>query len=933
VTNNRFRFFTVFLLAFCFYCLSQPDERSLRKRLYEQYLVADVLYNKALHVSSSPHYDEALETSLNEKALQAFENIATQLPVARSIYDSLAFFVHFKTGELHHYFERPENALNYYKHSIQIKSKTKTLTDDSLLFKPYLFSGIIYYNRNHFDSALYFFQQAEKIKQLYAVKLSDEERLYNNLGALHYATGNLKQARNYFQKAADVLPKDHPYYKDLLVNYYINLASALTIMEQYDAANEIYERILVYGSTTDVIKHNIGVINLNLGSAKKALNYFRQVEYQTNRIVALYNDMGTAFINLSRYDSAEYYLQKAITENKKWNKQNPNVAHGITLKNLADLRKRTSLQQALEYYQRAIHQFYPSYTNNDVKQNPGSFSGIFSYIQLFNTLTAKADAFHQLYVQTKKIDWAKLELQTFQSAYKLVDYVERSYDSDEARLFLNKIKYFVHHQPIDIAFDLYTKTKEQHYLESAFFFDQKNKASVLSFNQYLDEHARIQDTSVVKKERTLRTQITRLSLQATKTADVSALSKINASIREAEIELGRIQEQMAASVNAAFNSLPGVKELQKQVLDNQNCLVSYHLSDSHLIIFLLTKNFFTGYKKHLPATFYDTLSKAVQSFSNGEKVHDLASKQLHQLLFSEVVASNKSSVIIIPDDELNYLPFDALKNTDGKYFIEDHSVQYQYSTAFLRQENFSFKKASSIGFAPFAQSSYKDSNLALQKLPFSLNEITQTIEEKKIGNSATKAELLKTIQHYSVIHLATHAQINSKEPDLSFIALSPSQSQSDYLLYAKEIYDLELNNTDLVILSACETGAGNLEKGEGVMSLSRAFSYAGCPNIITSLWKADDESTAYIINRFYSYLEDGASINTALQQAKKDYLRDAKVHPRKKHPFYWAHLVFIGNYPKEESNAWWMWFIPVVAILAFMITRKSRRPKRDLVNS
>src|ERR1041385_508618 len=106
-------------------------------------------------------------------------------------------------------------------------------------------------------------------------------------------------------------------------------------------------------------------------------------------------------------------------------------------------------------------------------------------------------------------------------------------------------------------------------------------------------------------------------------------------------------------------------------------------------------------------------------------------------------------------------------------------------------------------------------------------------------------------------HLATHAIVSNDEPLNSFIAFYPSNDPNDYRLYAREIYNMDLDSTELVILSACETGTGKLVKGEGLMSLSRAFAYAGCPNIITSLWKAEDKATSFITRRLHVYLDKG----------------------------------------------------------------------------
>jgi len=100
-------------------------------------------------------------------------------------------------------------------------------------------------------------------------------------------------------------------------------------------------------------------------------------------------------------------------------------------------------------------------------------------------------------------------------------------------------------------------------------------------------------------------------------------------------------------------------------------------------------------------------------------------------------------------------------------------------------------------------------------------------------------------------------------------------------------------NAELALLSACETGAGELARGEGIMSLGRAFKYAGCPNVAMSLWKANDKTTAQIMESFSQYLIGGMQKDEALRQAKLSYLeRSDKI---KSHPFFWATFVMVGN--------------------------------------
>ncbi|HYE56649.1 MAG TPA: CHAT domain-containing protein, partial [Chitinophagaceae bacterium] len=163
---------------------------------------------------------------------------------------------------------------------------------------------------------------------------------------------------------------------------------------------------------------------------------------------------------------------------------------------------------------------------------------------------------------------------------------------------------------------------------------------------------------------------------------------------------------------------------------------------------------------------------------------------------------------------------------------------------------------------------------------------------------------------YTAIHLATHAAANDHEPQNSFIAFYPVGTDTNYKLYQPEIYNLDMRATQLVILSACETGRGQFVHGEGMMSLARAFSYAGCKSVITSLWKADDAATAYITKRLHHYLRSGRPKDVALQLAKRDYIQDGSIAERFKSPAFWSHLVLIGDtsplYASPSSYGWWI---------------------------
>jgi CHAT domain-containing protein len=178
-----------------------------------------------------------------------------------------------------------------------------------------------------------------------------------------------------------------------------------------------------------------------------------------------------------------------------------------------------------------------------------------------------------------------------------------------------------------------------------------------------------------------------------------------------------------------------------------------------------------------------------------------------------------------------------------------------------------------------------------------------------------------------VIHLATHAYANDRYPSQSYIAFYPilPNTAISHKLYLPEIYNLKLDKAALVVLSACESGSGELVKGEGIMSLSRAFSYAGCNNIITTMWKADDASTAYLSAKLHHYIQKGYTINYALQQARLDYLSDEHIPPSKKLPGYWAHMRMIGSFQKQDSHHYLAFVIGALIIICMAFVLKNRK--------
>jgi CHAT domain-containing protein len=152
-----------------------------------------------------------------------------------------------------------------------------------------------------------------------------------------------------------------------------------------------------------------------------------------------------------------------------------------------------------------------------------------------------------------------------------------------------------------------------------------------------------------------------------------------------------------------------------------------------------------------------------------------------------------------------------------------------------------------------------------------------------------------TLGQYSIVHFATHGILNDKHPELSGIVLSMVSERGepeDGYLRLGDIYKMSLP-VDLVVLSACRTGIGKQVRGEGLISLTRGFMYAGASRVVASLWKVDDEATTELMKRFYRHmLKQKMPAATALRQAKIE-MSELELW---RAPFYWAGFVLQGDW-------------------------------------
>ncbi len=859
--------------------------------------------------------------------------------------DTLAVICYTRIGILYQARNEETAALRFFDSAIAYK-KTRPALADSFIFKPLLFAGASYYSLANYDSALYFFKKADSVAGLYH-GLDEEERLYNKMGALAYQTGNYKQSITYFTKTINSLHRDRADYRDLYIQYRINLGTAYYKLQDYAAAMAIDKELLSFNSSRQAeILHNIGILYAETGDYSKAVQTLLPLNYDAQ---VKQTDLARIGLKIHNIVAAKTNLDSALAINKAVNGKRKNLTAGLTEKYYGDYCiAENNIEAALEHYQRSVIQLDADFSDSSRYANPQHFSGLHSAFNLFNTLNAKAGAFTMLYRMSKRTPELIAALDAYQSAFELAKHVERFLDTDESRLFLKKNADTVYAAAVEVALELYERTGKTGYRETAFLLCERSKASILQLSRQETDISQSPGVPQVllHEEKNIKATIAALTIQANANRDSAAANGFQQRITDFELKLAKLQD--ALNANPRYRQLRSaekplsVQQLMSETLGPDQALISYYFTGKRLISFVMTNDHFSCRSALPDSNFYRALFRERTTLESAAAYDNTAGinsgRQLFNMLLGPVydLIKHKKQLIIVPHNELNYLPFEALVLPQSNdYLLQSFAISYNYSASFLTKQHSPAGGKQVLAFAPFSAASPDDhSDNRLAPLPDSKQEIQFLQGKLFFDSAATKGNFLKQAGSFPIIHLATHARADDRDPARSFIAFYPQKTDTllESRLYEQEISNMELTHTELVLLSACETGKGQLVRGEGLMSLSRAFSYAGCPAVITSLWKAEDKATANITGKLYGYLNKGYPKDIALQKAKLDYLSDDNVAPNLKTPNFWAHLILIGDTSPvyEKRHNFLLIFIGTFSCLLvafFAIKKRSQRQK------
>jgi CHAT domain-containing protein/Flp pilus assembly protein TadD len=892
---------------------------------------------KNLYDYAEQQYNNPTPTLTSDSlALIAFQKVILLLSKSAEN-DSILFESYVKSGILRMGQQQDSAALNDFIQSIHLFEKKKSIPD-SAFFKSYLYAGSIHYKLYNFDSALYYYSKAEDIVNAHPLLL-ESERLYNKLGVLFYETGDYEKGIQYFKKALSIVEAQRPEDVFFVVNYKNNIASALRKLRRFTEAVTIYKSLLSYNINIHELFHNIGVSYLEAGDSKQAVTYLHQAQYNNQ---GKYNDLARASIALHQYDSAGYFLNKALSQQAGKAPNKKNIDYGISLKLAGDLRmSKGETRQALEKYQQALIRIDPDFNDPEIAHNPTSFYGLHNSFLLFDVLKAKAGSLVQLSLETKNKDALINAFSTYSSALGLARHVERMYHSDEAKLFLEQNVSEAYKEAVETGLQLYELTKEESYLAKSFNFAENSKASVLQADLHELELNNIVGLpeSILKEQNILKANIARLNLALVQSNDSIQIQHLQNSLRDQEIRLSSLQAQLDKDPKyyqqKFYSKEINVDSIQKFILSKDEALLSYYYYNNRLLCFYITTETFGYLSSTINKDFFaaiSTLTKQLNASASADrKLVSTLSTTLYQQLIAPAtnIINHKKRLLIIPYNELSYIPFEVLTAEGGsKPLLYKFAISYNYSANFLSSNNNILSAYQTLAIAPFTTSS---NDQGLPPLTFSSQEVEGLKGKTLVGEESTKQKFVALHNQYPVVHLATHAVLNDSFPLQSYIDFYKVKQGNDtsHRLYEQEIYQLDMQHAQLVILSACETGSGHLINEEGIISLSRAFSYAGCKSIVTSLWKADDAATAFIIRSMHRYLKKGFAKDEALQQAKKEYLESDEIDSRYKIPAYWAHLVLIGNNQPIVRSSYLVYIIfgIVIGVIAtvFIIQKTVRK--------
>ncbi len=960
--------------------------------LQGKYEKAILYYNKALkiygeihgknHISTAEIYSDLAKVYSHQSEYKKAEALLKKALEIRTNSNSgsrenLAY-LYSTFGILYKNIGKYDASVSYYKKSLELTKETNSL----LLIYSYYGLGVVYGHMGFNEEALHYKYKALKICLAKSKNNNNIGLIYNSIGISLKNTGNYEKALQFYKKSRDLaiekFGKNH-FHGAAAIN---NMANIYIAQENYEKALELLQEALSIKISKLGENHpNIATSYLSFGDIylakkqyKKASNYYLKAlairksvfGNDHNDVASLFDRLGNLNQEIQKFDKAMLYFNKALDIRKKIYSE-PNQFIAASYKRIGELHFNTKkYQNALLTYKKAQKSNIKNKINSLSVKN--LINNSLDIDQLAAIVENKAKTYISLYKQNNNATDLTNAIVSYQQADTIINYIRKTHTNYKDKINFSKTVKNIYLGAITTQLLVHKNQKDQRSIEEAFYSVEKSKSNTLKkflTNSNAKNFAGL-PRKIVALEKELRNYD---SFYQSKIMKERSKQQIDSSkITHYESELFRINRRQDSLINLLEknhpkyyklkykNDIVSVANIQHQ-LDDKTTILQFFTNDTTTYAFTISKNDIAVQELSTPQ-----LTEHVEAFQESitSQYPDVFKQKGHYLYIQLIKPISDKLVgdqlIIIPDESLWHLNFELLltqkkSSTNPKnlpYFLKDYAISYANSTSLLFTP-FNDKHASKISQECLAFS-FSDSTETTENRTISLTSFRDTKEDlpgtrKEIraisniidgqyfyGSQAIETNFKKNAGQYNILHLALHGEVNHEQPENSKLYFTKSKDTlEDNLLYGYELFALDIP-AELTVLSACNTGAGKIAKGEGIMSLGTAFQYAGTKSLLLTGWEVSDTTTPQLMEYFYTNLSKGMNKAKALQQAKLQYLETTNFNNA--NPFYWGAFYLVGDtsamHFDNSFSLYWSIAIGILVVLlliVFVYRKKKRIPK------
>ncbi|MEO9872600.1 MAG: CHAT domain-containing protein [Ekhidna sp.] len=774
---------------------------------------------------------------------------------------------------------------------------------------------------------------------------------YDGLAKAYYSAGMYEKSMNLIDQVMNEYRLDSLAYASKIHSLYGDRGNCLVMMQDYANAIENFKVELRYIKNVFGELHPQSYRPLNsLAGAYRRANVLDSASNYFKKILSIRFDPNdkrklSAIVNLGRiavakkdYKTAEKYFKKA----KEFESKDPSALSSIQSA-LAQMYTQTgAIDKAIHHGKLSIIQN----REDSVRMGFNKLAKAWSNISQLDKLASLYEIKYERDSQTESLSDA---MNYYSLADSLLTDLRSTITSQDDEIDFNTLFESTYTGGIRVAHRLYQKTREPYYIEQAFFFAEKSKSSVL-FNSLLRREkmsfSGIPD-SLIALEQSLKSSIlfykNKLINKAILTSE--KIQKYESKLLNHQTKLEELilnfREKYPEYYNTfhhdEFLSITGV---QGKLGKNETAL-EFSIDGDSLFTFIVSSKDFKVLKTGIPSELDSIVSLHKNSLSSLKETfnHSIYGGKLYEILIAPLKGHlNTEELVIIPDGILWHVNFELLQSNFGegsqaKYMLYDHAISYANSLNQLFLHNDKDDYYVKEGVLAFSYSNgdlTRGQAIDLERLRDADSELPGTSKEIReianlmpgsyyYGEAADEKNFKEQSADYAILHLALHGEIDNEDPNKSRLRFFESKTDTleDNYLHVYELYEMDLD-AKLAVLSACNTGIGQLEKGEGIMSLGRAFQYAGAESLLISNWPLVDEMAPGLVKEFYKNLKEGMSKSEALRQAKITYLEFS--NSSFSHPYFWGAFVVIGdNSPMFKGRSYSGIFVLVLVTFSLFV--------------